>query len=109
MELLGPQTLTLVHEDGDKEKLDVFVRIIGSSSVPLGDGIMFDLVDGEILFRYEDGEERAIPVSAPNSLAMIGTAFMIAEAETKGLCSRENAAVYRHLLGDIKGPGDMFR
>lgn len=34
---------------------------------------------------------------------------MIAEAYFEGICEREGGQVYRHILGDVKRPGDMFR
>jgi hypothetical protein len=78
------------------------------STHDLGEGV--DYVDeaGEVHIEFEDGERR-LPVSGDNTLALVGNAIMIAEAYIEGICLREGGQVYRHILGDVKKSGDMFR
>jgi hypothetical protein len=111
MTLLGPQPLNIVFADGETEVIQVSFQFLDPKSVDLGDEISIEMSTGEIIFNYEDEDEtyRRIKVSAPNTFALVGTAIMIAEADIAGFCSRQNASVYRHLPGDIKAPGDMFR
>jgi hypothetical protein len=111
MILLGPQPLSIALSDGEIETVLVSFQILEPKSVDLGDDVSVEMATGEIVFEYDDEDttDRRIAVSAPNTFALIGTAIMIAEADLTGFCMRQNATVYRHLPGDVKGPGDMFR
>jgi hypothetical protein len=111
MSILGPQPLNIVFEDGEVEVIHISLEILDPKSVDLGDNVSIEMATGEIVFDYDDEDQadRRIPVSAPNTFALVGTAIMIAEADMFGFCSREKASVYRHIPGDIEGPGDMFR
>lgn len=111
MTLLGPQPLNILFDDGETDVIHVSLELLGSENIDLGDGVFVEMARGEIIFEYDDEDEtdRRLPVSAPNTFALVGTAIMIAEADITGMYIRDGATVHRHVPGDVKGPGDKFR
>lgn len=108
MQSLGPHTITHVSDNGEEQEVHVTVYFTGPQTHDLGEGVEYVEEAGEVYLEFED-EERRLPTSGDNTLALVGNAIMIAEAYIQGICLREGGRVYRHILGDVKKPGDMFR
>jgi hypothetical protein len=108
MESLGPHTITHISDNGEEQEIHVTINFLGQQTHDLGERV--DYVDeaGEVYIEFED-DERRLPVSGDNTLALVGNAIMIAEAYIEGICLREGGWVYRHIIGDAKKTGDMFR
>jgi hypothetical protein len=107
MQSLGPHTITYVSDDGDKQEIHVTVYFTGQKTHNLGKGVDYIEEAGEVLIAFED-DQRRLPIFGDNTLALVGTAIMIAEAWINGICAREGGSVYRNIAGDVKKPGDMF-
>lgn len=108
MESLGPHTITHVSDDGDEQEIHVTINFLGQQTHDLGEGVEYIDEAGEVYIEFEDGECR-LPISGDNTLALVGVGIMIAEAYIEGVCLRVGGSVYRHIAGDVKKPGDMFR
>jgi hypothetical protein len=105
---LGPHKIILQNEAGDTEIATVTARILDSETFINDDGSEDTDQRGEIIIAF-DGHERLIPATGLNTLEVIGRLLMLAEAYILRTCDLENLTVYIHRLGDVKGPGDMFR
>ena len=105
---LGPHTITHVSDDGDEQEIHVTINFLGQVTRDLGEGVNHVSEVGEVFVQFEDGERR-LPISAHNTLALVGVGIMIGEAYIRGICLREGGSVYRDLVGDCEGAGQMFR
>jgi hypothetical protein len=74
----------------------------------LGEGVNNVSEVGEVVVQFEDGD-RSLPLSADNTLAHVGVGIMIGEAYIRRICLREGGRVYRNLVGDCDGAGQMYR
>jgi hypothetical protein len=108
MESLGPHIITHVSDDGDEQDIQVIINFLGQVTHELGEGVNYVSEVGEVFLQFEDGERR-LPISAHNTLALVGVGIMIGEAYVRGICLREGGSVYRNLVGDCEGAGQMFR
>ena len=108
MQSLGPHKITHISDNGEEQEIHVTIYFTGQQTHDLGEGVDFIDEVGEIYIEFED-DERRLPISGDNTLALVGNAIMIAEAYIEGICLREGGQVYRHIAGDVKKPGDMFR
>ena len=108
MESLGPHTITYVSDDGEEQEIHVTINFLGQVNRDLGEGVNYVSQVGEVFVQFEDGERR-LPITAHNTLALVGVGIMIAEAYIRGICLREGGSVYRDLVGDCEGTGRMFR
>lgn len=108
MESLGPHTITHVSEDGDEQDIQVSINFLGQVMRDLGEGVEYASETGEVFLQFEDGE-RHLPISADNTLALVGVGIMIGEAYLRGICLSEGGSIYRDLPGDCEGAGQMFR
>jgi hypothetical protein len=108
MESLGPHIITHILDNGEEQEIHVTVNFLGQQTHDLGEGVDFIDEAGEVYIEFED-DERRLPISGDNPLALVGNAIMIAVAYIEGICLREGGQVYRHIAGDVKKPGDMFR
>jgi hypothetical protein len=107
MQSLGPHTIIYVSDDGDEQEIHVTVYFTGQQTHDLGEGVEYIDEAGEVFIEFED-DKRRLPIFGDNTLALVGTAIMIAEAWINGICAREGGSVYRNIAGDVKKPGDMF-
>jgi hypothetical protein len=108
MQSLGPHTITYVSDDGDEQEIHVTINFLGQQNHDLGEGVEYVDEAGEIFLEFDEGKRR-LPISGENTLALVGNAIMIAEAYIEGICLSAGGQVYRHILGDVTKPGDMFR
>jgi hypothetical protein len=104
---LGPHIIIHRADDGNEQEIHVTINFLGQETVKLSKSD-YILETGEVCLEFVDWESR-FPVSGSNTLSLVGNAIMIAEAYLEGICEREGGQVYRHMLGDVKKPGDMFR
>jgi hypothetical protein len=107
MQSLGPHTIKRITNDGEEQEIHVTVYFTGQQSHDLGEGVEYIEEAGEVHLEFED-DERRLPIFGDNTLALVGSAIMIAEAYIHGICAREGGSVYRNIAGDVKKPGDMF-
>jgi hypothetical protein len=108
MRTLGPHILTYLSDDGEEQEIHVTINFLGQVTRDLGEGVNYVSQVGEVFVQFEDGERR-LPITAHNTLALVGVGIMIAEAYIRGICLREGGSVYRDLVGDCEGTGRMFR
>jgi hypothetical protein len=108
MQSLGPHTIIYVSDDGDEQEINISINFLGQEPRDLGEGVNYASEVGEVFVQFQDGERR-LPISADNTLALVGVGIMIGEAYIRGICLREGGSVYRHLVGDCEGAGRMFR
>ncbi|MCA3695997.1 hypothetical protein [Aquidulcibacter sp.] len=108
MRTLGPHIITHRADDGEEQEIHVTINFLGQVTRDLGEGVNYVSEIGEVFVQFEDGERR-LPITAHNTLALVGVGIMIAEAYIRGICLREGGSVYRDLVGDCEGTGRMFR
>jgi hypothetical protein len=108
MQSLSPHTITHVSDDGEEQEIHVTIYFTGQQTHDLGEGVEYIDEAGEVYIELED-DERRLPISGDNTLALVGNAIMIAESYIRGICLREGGSVYRNLAGDCEGAGHMFR
>jgi len=107
MQSLGPHTIMRITDDGEEQEINVTIYFTGQQTHDLGEGVDYIDEAGEVFIEFED-DERRLPISGDNTLALVGNAIMIAESYINGICAREGGSVYRNIVGDVKRPGDMF-
>jgi hypothetical protein len=105
---LGPHTLQLQNRTGEIESVTVSIFLHGEETYENPDGSEETDQTGEIMLTFPN-HERRMKAHAHNTIVVVGSLMMFAEAYLKRLCEVQKLKIFINRPGDVKVMHDIFR